>query len=266
MTAMRPNHLHSTPVQQTFNPHTKFLELKRLFFKHLNEDGRFPLCFSPISAIITIQHHQSTQAQDRMTFSTMIYGFGVSLSLILAIGAQNAFVLKQGLKKQFVFLVCAICAISDAILIAAGVFGLGTLINQNPMIVTVAKYFGAIFLFWYGFRNFKSSFQGGGELIANGQDTTSVKKIIALTLAFTWLNPHVYLDTVVLIGTISAKFSDKIAFSIGAMSASFLFFFSLGYGARILEPIFKKPKAWQILDFMIGVVMWGIALSLLFMK
>lgn len=200
-----------------------------------------------------------------MTLSTLIYGFGVSMSLILAIGAQNAFVLKQGLKKQFVFLVCLICALSDAILIASGVFGLGTLINQNPMIVSAAKYFGALFLFWYGLRNFNSSFQGGGELIADGQDTTNIKKIIALTLAFTWLNPHVYLDTVVLIGTISAKFSDKLAFAIGAMSASFIFFFSLGYGARILAPIFKKTKAWQVLDFCIGVVMWGIALSLLLM-
>lgn len=199
-----------------------------------------------------------------MSLSTFFYGMSVSFSLILAIGAQNAFVLKQGLKQEFVFIVCLICAISDAILIAVGVFGLGTIITQHPMIATLAKYAGAIFLFWYGLKNFISSFKGGNGLIAGGQDTQHFKKIIALTLAFTWLNPHVYLDTLVLIGTLSTPFHDKISFAIGAMSASFIFFFSLGYGARVLEPIFKNPKAWQVLDFMIAVVMWGIAFSLIF--
>lgn len=197
-----------------------------------------------------------------MTISTYLYGMSVSFSLILAIGAQNAFVLKQGLKKEFVFVVCAICAISDALLISAGVFGLGKLISQNPMIVTLAKYFGAVFLLWYGFRNFKSSLKPSTGLIAEGQDVKNFSKIIGLTLAFTWLNPHVYLDTVVLLGSISAKFSDKTAFMLGAISSSFIWFFALGYGARMLEPIFKNPKAWQVLDFIIGVVMWGIALML----
>lgn len=197
-----------------------------------------------------------------MSLSTYLYGMSISFSLILAIGAQNAFVLKQGLKKEFVFVVCAICAISDALLISAGVFGLGKLISQNPLIVTLAKYFGAMFLFWYGFRNFKSSFKPSSGLIAEGQDVKNLSKIIGLTLAFTWLNPHVYLDTVVLIGSISAKFSDKTAFLLGAISSSLIWFFALGYGARLLEPIFKNPKAWQVLDFIIGVVMWGIALML----
>lgn len=199
-----------------------------------------------------------------MTISTYLYGMSVSFSLILAIGAQNAFVLKQGLKKEFVLIVCLICAISDALLISAGVLGFGNFISQNPMIVTLAKYFGAVFLFWYGFRNFKSSLKPSAGLIAEGQDVKNISKIIGLTMAFTWLNPHVYLDTVVLIGSISAQFSDKIAFMLGAMSSSFIWFFALGYGARLLEPIFKNPKAWQVLDFIIGVVMWVIALMLIF--
>lgn len=201
-----------------------------------------------------------------MTFSAYLYGMSVSFSLILAIGAQNAFVLKQGLKKEYVFTVCAVCALSDAILISAGVFGLGTLINQSPIIVTLAKYFGAAFLFWYGLKNFLSSFNPSSGLIANGQDVTSRGKTIALALAFTWLNPHVYLDTLVLIGTISAKFNDKLSFGLGAISVSFIFFFSLGYGARILQPIFAKPKAWQILNFIIGIMMWIIALMLIIGK
>lgn len=193
---------------------------------------------------------------------TFFYGMSVSLSLILAIGAQNAFVLKQGIKRQFVLLVCTICAFSDALLIAAGVFGLGSLIARHAFIISAAKIFGAVFLFWYGFNSLMSALKGGNALIAQGQETQSPYKIAALTLGFTWLNPHVYLDTVVLIGSISAKFVHKSAFALGAMSASFLFFFGLGFGARLLEPIFKNPKAWQVLDGLIGFVMWGIALSL----
>lgn len=198
-----------------------------------------------------------------MNLSTYLYGFGVSFSLILAIGAQNAFVLKQGLKKEFVFIVCAICAISDAIFLTAGVFGVGEFFRQNDWLIAIAKYGGALFLFWYGFKNFKSSFKPSSGLIASGQDVGSLKKVIALTLGFTWLNPHVYLDTLVLVGGISTKFADKFSFTFGAISASIIFFFSLGYGARILEPIFKNPKAWQVLDFLIGILMWGIAIMLI---
>lgn len=201
-----------------------------------------------------------------MHLPTLFYGMSVSFSLILAIGAQNAFVLKQGLKKEFVFVVCAICAVSDALLISAGVFGLGRFISQNPFIVMLAKYFGTIFLFWYGFKNFKASLKPSNALTPSGQDVKNLGKIIGLTLGFTWLNPHVYLDTVVLMGSISAKFTDKIAFALGAMSSSFIWFFALGFGARVLQPIFKNPKAWQVLDFVIGVVMWAIALSLVLTK
>lgn len=196
-------------------------------------------------------------------FSTYIYGMSVSFSLILAIGAQNAFVLKQGLKRQFVFIVCLICALSDAILIAAGVFGFGKIISQFPQIVTVAKYAGALFLLVYGARSFYSAFTQHHTLVAHGEDVASLWQVMAMCLAFTWLNPHVYLDTVVLIGTIASQFADKAAFALGAISASFMFFFALGYGARLLQPLFAKPLAWKILDGLIGLVMWGIAITLI---
>lgn len=198
-----------------------------------------------------------------MSLSIYLYGISMGFSLILAIGAQNAFVLKQGLKREFVFTVCLICALSDALLISAGVFGFGKFISQYPQIVTVAKYAGALFLFAYGARNFASALKSNDGLLAKGEAVTSFGKVVALCVAFTWLNPHVYLDTVVFLGAISTQFNDKIAFALGAMSASFLFFFGLGFGARLLEPIFRKPKSWQILDVIIGIVMWAIALKLL---
>lgn len=198
-----------------------------------------------------------------MNFSTYLYGMSVSLSLILAIGAQNAFVLKQGLKRQFVLIVCLICALSDAILISAGVFGFGKVISQFPQVIEFAKYAGAVFLLWYGAKSFYSAFTQSQSLVAQGDDVASLKQVVALCVAFTWLNPHVYLDTVILLGTIASQFAEKGAFALGAMSASVIFFFALGYGARLLQPLFAKPIAWKILDGVIGVVMWAIAVSLI---
>ncbi len=193
-----------------------------------------------------------------MTISTYLYGLKMGFSLILAIGAQNAFVLKQGLKKEFVFAVCLICALSDAVLIGACVFGFGKFISQYPQIVTIAKYGGALFLFVYGLRRLLSNFKQNDGLVAKGEDVASLGKVVA----FAWLNPHVYLDTVVFLGSISTQFSDKLSFALGAMSASFIFFFGLGFGARLLQKSFAKPKAWQVLDFIIGLVMWAIAVKL----
>lgn len=198
-----------------------------------------------------------------MNVATYLIGMGTSFSLILAIGAQNAFVLKQGLKRQSVFVVCAICALSDAVLISAGVFGFGKVISQFPLIIDLAKYAGALFLFVYGARSFYSSLKHNQALVAKGDEVASLSQIVALCVAFTWLNPHVYLDTVILLGTIASQFADKVAFAVGAVSASFIFFFALGYGARLLEPLFAKPIAWKILDGIIGVVMWAIAVSLI---
>lgn len=159
-----------------------------------------------------------------MNISTFFMGMSVCFSLILAIGAQNAFVLKQGLKQQFVFIVCLICALSDAVLITGGVFGFGKLISQFPLIITIAKYAGALFLIVYGARSFIAAYQSNQSLVAQGEDVGNLKQVIAMCLAFTWLNPHVYLDTVILLGTIASQVTDKLAFALGAVLSSFIFF------------------------------------------
>jgi len=196
-----------------------------------------------------------------------VYGFSLGFSLILAIGAQNAFVLKQGLKGEFVFLVCFICAVSDALLILIGVSGFHILVSQFPGVVAVARYGGALFLFVYGLLSFHTALSTGQKLIPSEKQTASWYKAALTCLAFTWLNPHVYLDTVVLLGSVSSQFPGQLVyFASGATSASFVFFFALGYGARLLRPVFEKPKSWQILEFLIGFVMWAIAVKLVFMQ
>ena len=191
-------------------------------------------------------------------------GFSLGFSLILAIGAQNAFVLKQGIKKEHVFVICFVCALSDAILIFAGVSGFGYLVEQFPSLQTVAKYGGFAFLFVYGLKSFYSAWSMSHELKPEGVATTSLFKTVLLTLAFTWLNPHVYLDTVILLGAVSTKFGEHtLLFGMGAMSASFVFFFSLGYGARLLAPLFQKAIAWKILECLIGVIMLILAFTIL---
>ncbi|MCL6240549.1 LysE/ArgO family amino acid transporter [Acinetobacter amyesii] len=191
-------------------------------------------------------------------------GLAIGFSLIIAIGAQNAFILKQGLKKQYVFWLCAICAASDSILILLGVLGFSQLVESHPEIVGVAKYLGATFLAVYGAQHFLQAFKTSSSLAPSEKNETKLLKLVLICLALTWLNPHVYLDTVVLIGSISTKFeSTAVYFAIGAITASWVFFFVLGYGARYLLPLFQSAKAWKVLDFIIGVVMWGIAASLL---
>jgi L-lysine exporter family protein LysE/ArgO len=190
-------------------------------------------------------------------------GFVLGLSLILAIGAQNAFVLRQGLRRSHVFWVCLTCAVSDAVLIAVGVTGFGALGQAVPWFETVMRYGGAAFLIWYGGQNFKSAWQGGEALDDTGPAEGSLKSALLTVLALTWLNPHVYLDTVVLLGSISAQYESRMAFGAGAVLASFGFFFALGYGARLLAPYFVNPRAWQILDAVIGITMWAIAVRLI---
>ena len=191
-------------------------------------------------------------------------GMAVGFSLIIAIGAQNAFILKQGLKKQYVFWLCVICAASDSILILLGVLGFSQVIQTHPEVVDWAKYFGAAFLFIYGAQHFIKAFKTSGGLLPSEKNESKFLKMILICLALTWLNPHVYLDTVVLIGSISTKFeSNELYFAIGAMTASWVFFFILGYGARFLLPVFQNAKAWKVLDFFIALIMWGIAISLI---
>ena len=192
-------------------------------------------------------------------------GFALSLTLILAIGAQNAFVLRQGLRHAHVFWVCLTCALSDAVLIAAGIAGFGALAEAVPWFETAMRYGGAAFLIWYGFHNARAAWRGGQVLQADGQATQSLRATLLTVLALTWLNPHVYLDTVVLLGSISAQYENRLVFGVGAVTASFVFFFALGYGARALKPLFARPRSWQILDALIAVTMWSIAAKLLLM-
>ena len=198
-----------------------------------------------------------------MSLSIFITGFLLGGSLILAIGAQNAFILRQGLLKQHVFILCLVCAASDALLIAAGVGGLGTIIDGHPEFVKWVTIGGALFLLAYAIFALQRALKPQAMLAANtGQG--SLKAAMAQCLAFTFLNPHVYLDTVVLVGGISSRYvgQEKTAFAAGAMAASFIWFFSLGYGARLLQPVFAKPRSWQILDLIIAAVMTIIAFSL----
>ena len=199
-----------------------------------------------------------------MQLSVFMAGLMVGLSLIVAIGAQNAFVLRQGLKGQHVFWVCLTCAMSDAILIAMGVMSFGTVINRFPWVDPVMRYAGAAFLLWYGTKSMLSAFRSDSALvIATEGRQPSLMTAVLTCLALTWLNPHVYLDTVVLLGAVSTQFDGgKLAFGAGAVTGSFLFFFSLGYGAAHLRPLFARPSAWRILEGSIALVMWGIALGL----
>lgn len=198
-----------------------------------------------------------------MDMAIFFTGLTMGLSLIVAIGAQNAFVLRQGLRGRHVFQVCLTCAVSDAILILLGVTGFGWIAARLPWIDPVMRYGGAAFLFVYGARSLRSAFGAGGALKAAGGGDESLAATLLACLALTWLNPHVYLDTVVLLGTISTQVGDqRAAFAAGAISGSFLFFFGLGYGAALLRPVFARPTAWRLLEGAIALVMWAIALRL----
>jgi L-lysine exporter family protein LysE/ArgO len=200
--------------------------------------------------------------EDAMTV-TFWNGFALGFSLILAIGAQNAFVLRQGLRREHVLAVVLACALSDAMLIVAGVAGFGSLAQMVPWFEPLMRYGGALFLVCYGIRSFQSAWRGGAVMDLKNSAPRKLGPTLATVLAFTWLNPHVYLDTVVLLGSISAQYDSKVMFAGGAVTASFVFFFSLGYGARLLAPVFARPKAWRILDGAIGLTMWAIAAKLL---
>ena len=193
-----------------------------------------------------------------------IAGFLLGAGLIIAIGAQNAFVLRQGLKRQHVFPICMICSLSDAILIVAGVAGLGTWISRSPQLIIYVTIAGALFLALYGFQAALRVFRT--ETLTPAETGKSdLKAAIAACLAFTFLNPHVYLDTVVLVGSLSATYpaSGRVAFAGGAALASFVWFFGLGYGARLLAPVFRKPVAWRVLDGLVALIMFALATTLL---
>ena len=192
-------------------------------------------------------------------------GFSLSLSLILAIGAQNAFVLRQGLRGKHVAVVCIACAVSDAILIVLGVTGFRSAIALAPWLRSAMVWAGAAFLVWYGLRSLRAAFAAeDAALVPSTTATVGLRQTLTVCLALTWLNPHVYLDTVLLIGSVSTRFSGyEAAFSAGAATASVVFFFALGFGAALLRPLFEKPSAWRVLDGAIGLTMWAIAANLL---
>ena len=191
-------------------------------------------------------------------------GFLLGASLIIAIGAQNAFILRMGLLRNHVFMVCLVCALSDALLIIAGIAGMGAMVRDNPSLLRIVAIGGALFLFAYAAFSLKRAV-APSTLRLDGESRPALGAALAQSLAFTFLNPHVYLDTVVLVGAYSTAHTGaaKIAFGTGAAIASFAWFFSLGYGARLLVPLFARPIAWRILDGGIAIIMTGLGLALL---
>lgn len=194
-------------------------------------------------------------------------GFALGGTLIIAIGAQNAHVLRQGLRRRFVFPVALICTLCDWVLITIGVAGFGTLISSFPALTSIAAWGGAAFLIFYGLLSFRSALKPTALEAdeENSRQFDTLKAVVAFTFAVSLLNPHVYLDTVILIGGLAAQEPPdlRLFFGLGAIIASGLWFFGLAYGARLLEPLFRKPTAWRILDIIIGFVMWFIAAKLI---
>lgn len=200
------------------------------------------------------------------TLSAFLRGLGLGASLIVAIGAQNAFVLRQGLRRRHVLATALVCSLCDALLIACGAGGMGALIARFPGLTKGAAVVGAAFLIVYGFRAFRSALRPATlDVESEAEAPASLRQTIVTALAFSLLNPHVYLDTVVLVGGLAGQYAPhlRLFFALGAMLASLLWFFGLAFGASRLTPLFRRPQAWRILDAIIGVTMWFIAISLL---
>ncbi|WP_370247048.1 LysE/ArgO family amino acid transporter [Nocardioides sp.] len=197
-------------------------------------------------------------------WSSASAGLLTGLSLIVAIGAQNAFVLRQGLARRHVGPVVAVCALSDVVLIAAGVAGIGVIVENAGWLVDVVRWAGVAFLTWYGLGALRRAREGSSLEAATGTDATRGRAVRTAVL-LTWLNPHVYLDTVLLLGSIASSQDSRVAFAVGAGTASVLWFTGLGFGARSAHRLLARPRAWQVLDVLIGLTMLAIALSLALM-
>ena len=196
----------------------------------------------------------------------LIPGFFTGLSLIVAIGAQNAFVIRQGLLRSHVLLVVIVCSVSDALLIILGTGGLGKVVQSNPNLLTFIRWFGVLYLTWFGIKSLRSAFKEN-QLLATGQAEISWKRILTTVLALTYLNPHVYLDTVIFVGSIANQFEgDKWFFALGASLASVVWFSTIGFGARAASHLMSKPIFWRILDISIALIMFSIALTLAIYK
>lgn len=199
-----------------------------------------------------------------MDSAIFLKGMGLGASLIVAIGTQNAFLLKQGLKRHYVLTCIVVCLMCDALLISAGVAGMGSFIADNPSFLLWAKAGGATFLIAYGLRAAKSAWRPSALNASTAKAPDGYWAVIGAALAFSLLNPHAFLDTVILLGSIGGQHDGdgRIYFAGGAIMASALWFCLLGFGARYLAPVFAKPVAWRVLDGIIALVMWAIAASL----
>jgi L-lysine exporter family protein LysE/ArgO len=199
-----------------------------------------------------------------MSISDFIQGFIIGSSLIIAIGPQNLYVINQGLKKNFVFIVVLICSLSDSLLIVCGIYLSNNILSLNPSIITIMKLIGGIWLILYGINKIKNSRQH--EIKSSEINEASFTKVVLTTLAITYANPHVYLDTVILLGSISINFDSKLYFGLGAIFASFIFFFSLGYFSNFLSQYVKSPKVWFYIDNVMGFLMLFYGLFFVFMN
>ena len=199
-----------------------------------------------------------------MSISNFIQGFIIGSSLIIAIGPQNLYVINQGLKKNFVFIVVLICSLSDSLLIVCGIYLSNNILSLNTSIITIMKLIGGIWLILYGINKIKNSRQH--EIKSSEINAASFTKVVLTTLAITYANPHVYLDTVILLGSISINFDSKFYFGLGAIFASFIFFFSLGYFSNFLSQYVKSPKVWFYIDNVMGFLMLSYGLFFVFMN
>lgn len=191
-------------------------------------------------------------------------GFGTSLALIAAIGSQNAFVLRQGIRGEHVTAVVLVCSVSDAVLIAAGIAGVGALMEASPVVVNSARYAGAAFLVGYGVLAARRAIRPGALTASGKEPALRAGAAISTVLALTWLNPHVYLDTVLLLGSVANQQVEELRwwFGAGAMAASLGWFCALGFGARGLRPFFARPSSWRILDSFVAIVMLALGVRL----
>ncbi len=196
-------------------------------------------------------------------WQSYLNGLLVAFGLIMAIGTQNAFVLAQSLRREHHLPVAAFCVVCDALLVAAGVFGLATLLAQNPLLLSVARWGGAVFLLWYGTQALRRAFSASSLEQSAGQTARSLRAVMLSALAVTLLNPHVYLDTVLLIGSLGAQQSVPGAYVVGAASASLLWFFTLALGAAWLAPGLARPGTWRLLDLLVAAMMYAVAVQLI---
>lgn len=193
----------------------------------------------------------------------VVAGLIAGASLIIAIGAQNAFVLRQALQQRHVGLVVALCVGSDILLITLGVAGVGAVVGESPVLLQIMRFGGAAFVGAYGLTAARRAFRGSSALGPLRQQTLDRRRVVLACLAFTFLNPHTYLDTMVLLGTLSTRYEARWAFAVGACVASALWFSILGFGGRLLIPVFRKPAAWRVLDAAMAIFMLSLCALLL---